>query len=333
MIDIKDIQLLYSVLLKRQPSPAEETHWLSASKEKGLSFKDVFQRFVNSEEYTNHQKIIPAHPLGHFYSPIFDYSSGRIPYSVPRDICVDDLKGLPITLEALESEFNSLLPFIGSRTLSDNKGEGQLYYINNNIFPSGDAYILDAMISRFRPKRIIEIGSGLSTGCMIDTVSALAIECDITAIEPFPERLQDTLDAANNTFPLNIVKDFVQNVDLKFFSQLEKDDILFIDSSHVLKAGSDVCYELFEIIPTLKPGVLVHFHDIHYPFEYADPWLFERHYSWNEIYGVRAFLSFNTDFRVIAFNAYNWPGKRQLLEKKVGQSIPNTGGGLWMRRV
>ena len=81
----------------------------------------------------------------------------------------------------------------------------------------------------------------------------------------------------------------VQDVPIDEFRALGSGDVLFIDSSHVLKTGSDVHRELFEILPALASGVLIHFHDIDYPFEYPDLFLFERRYSWNEAYAVRAF--------------------------------------------
>jgi hypothetical protein len=115
------------------------------------------------------------------------------------------------------------------------------------------------------------------------------------------------------------------------YRSLGAGDILFIDSTHVMKTGSDVCFELFEILPRLAPGVIVHIHDIQYPFEYPEVWIFDKKRSWNEIYAVRAFLSFNTRFRVIGFNNYLGRFHKAKLEAAYGAEVRNSGGGLWMQ--
>jgi hypothetical protein len=95
----------------------------------------------------------------------------------------------------------------------------------------------------------------------------------------------------------------VQDVPLSTFTALQANDILFVDSSHVVKVGSDVAWILFEILPCLAPGVIVHFHDIPYPFEYPLHWLHAGR-AWNEAYVLRAFLQFNADFEIRFFNDF-----------------------------
>ncbi len=106
------------------------------------------------------------------------------------------------------------------------------------------------------------------------------------------------------------------------FSTLNKNDILFIDSTHVLKTASDVHYELFSILPSLNKGVLVHFHDIQYPFEYPRPWLFKDNMSWNEIYALRAFLMYNSAFEVVFWNGLFAHRQRELIHK-IQPAIPH----------
>ena len=91
---------------------------------------------------------------------------------------------------------------------------------------------------------------------------------------------------------------------MSVFDELNEGDILFIDSTHVLRTGSDVCFELFEVLPRLAPGVLVHFHDIFWPFEYPRAWVVDENRSWNELYAIRAFLMNNSDWHIIFFNHY-----------------------------
>lgn len=214
------------------------------------------------------------------------------------------------------------------------------FYYNNNYFRCVDPEILYCIIRRFRPRRIIEIGSGLTT-----YLSAQAIRrnreqygdsCALTAIEPFAN---ETLRAG---FPgldrLRAVA--VQEVPLAFFEELGENDVLFIDSSHVLRIGSDVQYEVLEIVPRLKKGVLVHFHDIFFPREYPQEWVLRRHRFWTEQYLVQAFLAFNDSFRIVwagTFMHLNHP--KELAEafasyrRKLADADWVGPGSLWIQRV
>jgi hypothetical protein len=131
---------------------------------------------------------------------------------------------------------------------------------------------------------------------------------------------------------VQIINKPVQTIDIELFDVLDENDILFIDSTHVAKTGSDVNFELFEILPRLRRGVIVHIHDIHYPFEYPREWVIERNYSWNEVYVVRAFLMYNNSFEVLFFNDQFG----QLCSDRVARDAPamskNYGSGLWLIR-
>lgn len=179
------------------------------------------------------------------------------------------------------------------------------YYVNNEWFESVDGEILYCMIRHYKPKRIFEIGSGYST-CL----SAQAIlknkeedegyECELIAIEPYPN---DVLRAGFPGLSKLIPKE-VQSISLSEFKKLRDHDILFIDSSHVLKIGSDVQYEYLEILPRLNKGVIVHVHDIFLPAEYPRRYVLEDYRFWNEQYLLQAFLSFNNAFEVIWASSY-----------------------------
>lgn len=176
----------------------------------------------------------------------------------------------------------------------------QEYYVHNNMFELVDGGILYSMVRHFKPKRIVEIGSGFST---LLTVKAIlknesvdhSYKCEFTAIEPHPS---DTLKAGvpglSRLYPTRL-----ENVPRTLFSQLTAGDILFIDSSHVLKIGSDVQTELLEILPSLEKGVLVHIHDIFLPAEYPKDWVIKAHVFVNEQYVMQAFLTFNDHFEII----------------------------------
>jgi len=214
------------------------------------------------------------------------------------------------------------------------------FYYNNNFFRSVDPEILYCTIRRFRPRRIVEIGSGVTT-----YLSAQAIErnrqahgdsCALTAVEPFPGKtLRDGFPGLTE---LRAVA--VQDVPLAFFEQLGENDILFIDSSHVLRIGSDVQYELLEIVPRLKKGVLVHFHDIFFPREYPKDWVLQRYRFWTEQYLLQGFLAFNEAFEVLWAGAYmhlNHSGKLEAAFASYRRKLADREwvgpGSLWIRRV
>ena len=159
------------------------------------------------------------------------------------------------------------------------------------------------MIRHFKPKQIIEIGSGFSSMVMLDT-NELFFENQIkcTFIEPYPKRLYSLMKSSDKSL-YTIIESDIQNISLDVFEKLESGDILFIDSTHVSKTGSDVNYILFEILPVLKTGVLIHFHDVFYPFEYPKKWVFNG-VNWNENFLLRAFLMYNQQFEIILFTRY-----------------------------
>lgn len=172
------------------------------------------------------------------------------------------------------------------------------YHYNNGSFESGSVNALYYMIIKYKPKHIIEIGSGWSTAAMLDVNEYYMNNAvDIQCIEPFADRLRSTLKPTDNIF-LN--ECYLQEMSLDFFDKLEKNDILFIDSSHVCKPGSDVSMEIFDILPRLKSGVLIHFHDIFWPFEYPIEWIREGR-AFNELFLLRAFLMNNNDYDILLF--------------------------------
>ncbi len=123
----------------------------------------------------------------------------------------------------------------------------------------------------------------------------------------------------------------IQDIDSDFFKSLNQNDILFIDSTHVSKTGSDVNYVIFNILPILKKGVLIHFHDIFYPFEYPKQWVYEGR-NWNENYLLRAFLMNNNDYKILLFSDY-----LHKIHKEAFKHMPlcynNTGGSIWIQKL
>jgi hypothetical protein len=172
------------------------------------------------------------------------------------------------------------------------------------MFAPRDATVYYAMLQHLRPRRIMEIGSGFTSALALDARERGLPDLELTFIEPYPDRLYDLLgerDRANCT----IIPSPVQDVPIESFDQLGEGDILFVDNSHVAKTGSDVNWIMFNVMPRLADGVVVHIHDIHWPFEYIAEWL-EDGRSWSEIYLVRAFLMFNGRCSVLLFNDWMW---------------------------
>ncbi len=326
-----EITTLFAHLLGRAPRGPELANWAARASRNQHSFEQLFTQMIESDEYKGKNSVITSHPPGHFYSPVVNSAElTAAGFKVKRDVPLNSLLGLDLDETVMKATFDELSPFIGSHRFSVEKREGERYYIENGFFPHGDGIILAAMVAAKRPKRIIEIGSGFSTACMLDSIERHGLDTHITCVEPFPVRLRANLTAKDAT-NVEIVEAMVQATDPEVYRDLEANDILFIDSTHVIKTGSDVCFELFEILPRLKPGVIVHIHDIQYPFEYPDVWIFDKKRSWNEIYAVRAFLMYNSRFEVIYFNNYYGRAHTADLAAAYGAPIKNPGSGIWLR--
>ena len=173
------------------------------------------------------------------------------------------------------------------------------YHYNNGYFESCDAEVAYCMVREWKPRRIIEIGSGFSTRAMAHALRANrdrdGVAGELITIDPSPERLpQNGLGDV-----ITVVTDRVQRLDIRVFESLRADDMLFMDSSHVVSVGSDVVREYLQILPRLKPGVLVHIHDIFLPSDYPRTAVLENLWFWSEQYLLQAFLSFNPEFEVL----------------------------------
>jgi hypothetical protein len=215
---------------------------------------------------------------------------------------ISELPGIEIDARsALDLAADSLAPFFAEfRSLFPlhDQGDGRLCLLNNS-FMAVDGHMYYGLIRHLRPKRIIEIGAGCSTlmGARACLENGREGPADYTVIEPYPGRL------IKNGVPgvTDILVKKAQEVPLDKFMTLEANDILFIDSSHVLRSGNDVHYEYLEILPRLKAGVYVHVHDISLPEEYPAVY-YQQQLYWTEQYLLQAFLAFNSRFKVV------WPG-------------------------
>jgi predicted O-methyltransferase YrrM len=240
--------------------------------------------------------------------------------------------GIELATDAQIKLVKTLAPHYGEMPFSEERREGVRYYFANPWFGRGSAIMLYSVIRHFRPRRIVEVGSGFSSAAMLD-VNDLFFGGDIrfTFIEPFPERLYSLLTHRDRERH-RIYTDIVQHAPRAIFSELQDADILFIDSSHVVKVGSDVVLLLTEILPTLRKGVIVHIHDIYWPFEYPEAWILQGT-AWNEAYLVKAFLQFNSSFEILLFNSYLALHHQDLMKECLPQFLPDGGSSLWIRRT
>jgi hypothetical protein len=153
----------------------------------------------------------------------------------------------------------------------------------------------------------------------------------ITFVEPYPQLLHDLMKPGDEQ-RVTIVPSRLQDLDPAFFGQLEANDILFIDSTHVSKVDSDVNCIFFEILPRLKPGVYIHFHDVFYPFEYVKEWVYEGR-AWQELYVLRAFLQDNPRYEIVYFQDFLFSRHRPYFEQHLPLYLKNSGGNIWLRKV
>lgn len=228
----------------------------------------------------------------HYYEPSFRNDSIRELLSTERDLPGIDWN-YEEQLELLTSfSYNSELT-----TLSRVDGGGYEFFVNNRAFESGDAEYWYNLIRLKKPKRIIEVGSGFSTRMARRALAANEREdpqyrCEHVLIEPYEHDWLDELG-------VEVIREKVEDSDMRMFEKLEADDILFIDSSHIIRPRGDVLFEYLEILPTLKVGVIVHVHDIFSPRDYPAEWLVDKVRFWNEQYLLEAFLTQNRDWKVI----------------------------------
>jgi hypothetical protein len=210
------------------------------------------------------------------------------------------------------------------------------YFVNNGYFESVDGEVYYCLIREHKPRCIVEVGAGHSTTLAAKAIAANKVDdpnsvCALTAIDPSPTRLPH----AGLGELSELIECDVQQLDPSWFTKLDSGDILFIDSSHVLKIGNDVWFEYLEVIPRLNPGVLVHAHDIFLPAHYRRETVVRDRWFWNEQYLLQAFLSFNEQFEVLWGGSWMHLNHPQALENAFPSYSRRSRwpGSLWFRRV
>lgn len=254
-------------------------------------------------------------PAGHYYSPLTstaDIARAKASRHEPE--------GIALEVDAqvdLARQLDLRVPPINRWTPEDNE-----------MFGAADAAVLHAMLLEFRPAQIVEVGSGFSTAVMLDVAEQALPDLKVTCIEPYSDRLRARL-RPTDWDRLTLLEQPVQEVEpARILAGLRAGDVLFIDSTHVAKAGSDVLHLFQRTLPRVPPGVLVHIHDIFWPFEYPDAWLNARR-DWNELYLLHAFLQHNTEWQILLFTSWLWQHRPDLPPAGTEHLSP---GSIWLRR-
>jgi hypothetical protein len=273
-----------------------------------------------------------------YYSPL--PSVARLKANIARWNRPSALRGVEYDLAAMKSALTELLACYLEEFLAlpsylqvQKIGFGQGY-------TAVDALTLYMMIRHLKPRRYIEVGSGVSTFYCSLAAQRNAVEghpVEITCIEPYPFEELSTING------IRLLTKKVEDVDISLFQQLQENDVLFIDSSHILRVDGDVQFLYLEVLPILNVGVVTHIHDIPYPFNFPYPpgrWIFGQDWPmfWNEPMVLQAFLAFNKNFRI----SLSTPLLRHFDEQFLKQSIPiyqsvednpNTFSSIWLKRI
>lgn len=259
-------------------------------------------------------KTPPYVAPGHYYSPLTSRSD--------RERAIDWRRVTPAGVDLNESGQESLVTKL--TPLMDEIPEDR-WQPANGMYERADAAVLHSMLRQFQPSQLLEVGSGYSTAVALDVADRWLTDLRITCVEPYPARLKALLRDGDK---VTLINRPVQEAPISAFSDLRSGDFLFIDSTHVIKAGSDVVWLYLHVLPMLAPGVIVHVHDIHWPWEYPERWIREGR-DWTEVYLLRAFLTHNADWEVLLMTSWLWQERTELVPESV-RGEPT--GSLWMRR-
>lgn len=221
--------------------------------------------------------VVGVFPIeDHYYEPLFNPVHLDANFAKPRD-----LPSINWVTESQTSFLDALRPFAA-----------EVPTVPSTAFGGADADYWYCLIRHLRPKTIIEVGCGTSTRLAMMAIAANGTSSSHICIEPYE---QPWLENSG----VKLLRQRLQDVDRSIFRELRANDILFIDSSHIIRPQGDVLVEVLEILPMLLPGVVVHFHDIFSPRHYHYKWVAEEVRLWNEQYLLEAFMSYNCQWEIL----------------------------------
>jgi predicted O-methyltransferase YrrM len=245
-------------------------------------------------------------------------------------------RGIDWDLDGEVAKLRQIAPFaLELADVPDDMPEGPpRFHWRNNFWTGLDALVQYCLMRDAKPRRVVEIGCGWSSLLLAQALARNEEEgAPLTAVdqvEPYPRT--ELLRALPDHWSLH--EAILQRAPMALFEELEDGDVCFYDGSHVAKPGSDVVWFFAEIVPRLKPGVIVHLHDVFWPAEYPDEWIFDRGQTWNEQYVLQAFLMYNSDFKPLVCNPALAALHHSELDELFAAVAPVSGNGsFWMRRV
>lgn len=268
----------------------------------------------------------------HYYEPKFVYSSSEVDLLDRRN-----LNGIDLNVEFQLDFINSINSLcLGNELIEESFGSkkkniGELNFeFQNGSFESGDAEIYYNIIRKIKPKKIIEIGSGNSTLVALEAVNKNyeeGVSCDVFCIEPYEMTWLEKTNA-------QVIREKVEDIDINIFLTLQENDILFIDSSHIIRPSGDVLFNFLTILPSLNKGVYVHIHDIFTPKNYPAIWISDKCLLWNEQYLLEAFLTNNESFHIVCAVNYLLHNHFNML-KSVAPFIDSERepGSFWIQKI
>lgn len=264
---------------------------------------------------------------GHYYSPIpslKEAAKDRL-----FDVRADIVPGIDLRYEKQMELLDKCKQYYYEMPFHEMGGQ-ERYYFMNDMYSYADGVFYYFVLRHIRPNKVIEVGSGFTSALLLDVNDIFFkgnIQC--TFIEPCTKSLHSLLRESDK---VNIMEKKLQDIELREFDSLKAGDILFIDSTHVVKCGSDVNYIFSEILPRISEGVYIHFHDIFFPFEYPKEWIIMGR-AWNEDYMLRSFLQYNNTFEIVLWNNYLIAKNREWFEAYMPLCLKNEGGSIWLKKI
>jgi predicted O-methyltransferase YrrM len=269
-------------------------------------------------------------PPGHFYSPL--PSGEEVAEAFARGGFGPPFGGVDLNEAGQVARLERFAKFYPEQPFPEERTAGRRFFLNNNSYGHFDAIMLYCMLREARPRRIIEVGSGFSSAAMLDANEhALGGAVNFTFIDPDMARLRPLLRDGDHA-RATLIEQRVQEVPLETFASLGENDVLFIDSSHVSKIGSDVNRLYLDVLPVLAPGVLIHIHDVAGNLEYPREW-FDEGRAWNEQYLLRAFLMHNAAYRIELFTGWLFNTRHAWFREKMPLCARGGGGQIWLRKL
>ncbi|HEU5152442.1 MAG TPA: class I SAM-dependent methyltransferase [Iamia sp.] len=235
-----------------------------------------------------------AFPPGNFYSPV--PSAELLSDPAERDRVWPAEAADPPGIDVRSDAQLALLERLGRHPWPTDAGPRPAYDPGNDQFPPQDAALLRALLLELRPRRVVEVGCGWSTTVTGRAIADGGFACELTCIEPYP---RDFVPSIEQVTTLRVER--VELTPPSVFAALGAGDVLFVDSSHVAKTGSDVVHLVLEVLPRLADGVVVHVHDVFWPHDYPQGWV-RAGFGWNEQYLLQAFLAGNARAHVLALS-------------------------------